>query len=489
MTSLRVLHQLLSAGSIITIYSDAEHIRDFVSEAERAIPGVEAAALCMEGSPGVAGIPGIASICKACPNSFSGAFGRDDTTCLLEERDDFACIPLKTLQRLYGFNVLKLDNRAIFNVYEDSFYNFSNTVAMCLENIEYRNNLEEQVTLRTRELERSKAYFQSLFEQIGDSLLLIDKDYTVERLNKAALDLVLPERLPAEGKKCHYLIHGKTDPCPWCPARAVFDTGVPGTSVVPYPDENDPVSWWNVSSFPVYDEKGRIVKILEAGRDITEIQALQHELELQVGTKELLLKEIHHRVKNSLNTVYSLLKVQLGTFSDENLQRALQVSLDRVRSIADIHRYLYQSDSHENVDFRAFVSEFIVYITQTYSSDGNIQIRHDIADVPLHIDISIPVSLIINELVTNALKYAFPAGRTGTVNIWIASLPDGEIELTVRDDGVGLPDLFDPEKSDTLGYRIVSGLVSQIGGSLDVASDEGTCVTIQFKNPEKTSRT
>jgi two-component sensor histidine kinase len=209
-----------------------------------------------------------------------------------------------------------------------------------------------------------------------------------------------------------------------------------------------------------------------------ELRTANAELRKSAEEKELLLREIHHRVKNNLNVVISLLRMQLSDVDDEKVRDALQVSMDRIRSMALVHQHLYQSENLNSIHFKGFIEEFIRDIAMTYETGNNVRINAGIEDMDLHIDSAIPVSLIINELVTNALKYAFPGGAEGTIDIKIRMLPEDAFELTVRDSGVGLPPDFSIEKAGTLGTKLVQGLTEQLEGELTFLKDNGTICRI-----------
>lgn len=207
------------------------------------------------------------------------------------------------------------------------------------------------------------------------------------------------------------------------------------------------------------------------------------ELEQTIADKELLLREIHHRVKNNFSMVTSLLRLQFGDFTDEHVRRAVGASIERISSMSLVHQFLYQSDTQSSIDFHSFVDHVIEELIASYGTGGNVDIVRDIGDVSVGINIAAPVSLIINELVTNALKYAFPENRGGTIRIETTRVPPEHTRLLVSDDGVGLPDSFDIDTSDSLGMQLIKRLTAQIQGTLDVWVEEGTTFVVTFPEP------
>lgn len=337
-------------------------MREFVCEALEGIPGIENSLLCIEGcSAGDAPERGAFRLCESCPNFDNGTYILRREECLYRQEGTYYVIPMKTVRKLYGFFVIKVRDKGLFQEFEPAVHNFANTVAMKIENAEHQKRLKEQVLQRTAELNTAN-----------------------EELSKRAEE------------------------------------------------------------------------------------------------KELLLREIHHRVKNNLNVVISLLQMQFGDFEDQNIQEALQVSMDRIRSMALVHQYLYQSEDQNSIDFKTFVEEFIRDISVTYETGGYIGIQAHVETPPVHIDSAIPVSLMINELITNAIKYAFPEGEKGTVTVDIRESTPGFIELRVSDDGVGLPEGFIIEDAETLGMKLLQGLTEQIEGKLALSGEDGTVCTIVF---------
>jgi two-component sensor histidine kinase len=250
--------------------------------------------------------------------------------------------------------------------------------------------------------------------------------------------------------------------------------------VIPYPDKDNPQRWYSFSAFPIFDDANRLVKILEAGREITELTTLQEDLRKLVEEKELLLRELHHRVKNNLNVVISLLSIQFGGLEDERIQKALRDTTDRISSMALVHKLLYQSRTQEYVNFRDFFSEFSKELTNSYAQLGMIQVVSRIDDVAFRMEKAIPVGLIVNELVTNALKYAFADGREGRIEFTVRETDPETVCISVADNGIGLSPGFDPAASQTLGMQLIHGLTGQIGGTVEIHQNHGTTFTITF---------
>ncbi len=197
--------------------------------------------------------------------------------------------------------------------------------------------------------------------------------------------------------------------------------------------------------------------------------------------KEALLKEIHHRVKNNLMVISSLLNLQSGALPNDHIRNAVKESQNRVMSMALIHQLLYQSEHFTGIDFREYLASLLDSLMKTYHKPGQ-DIRPVIqADpVKLDIDTAIPLGLITNELVTNALKYAFPDNRAGVLSVRLVSLSNQRFSMTVEDNGIGMPADFDPATAASLGLKLVRILARQIKADWKYTQGGGTAFTLFF---------
>ena len=212
----------------------------------------------------------------------------------------------------------------------------------------------------------------------------------------------------------------------------------------------------------------------------TELQQANEQIQGSLDEKEILLQEIHHRVKNNLQVISSLLGLQAGTVNDPEITAAFEESRNRVLSMALIHEKLYQSADMARVDLGEYVEHLVGQLGQSYQvADHPAAVRIDIEDISLDIDQAIACGLIINELVTNSFKYAFP-DQGGTIDISVQRNDRGEYVLVVADDGVGYPADLDVNSTQTLGLKIVNALTRQIRGRLQLSREDGTRATIAF---------
>ena len=216
--------------------------------------------------------------------------------------------------------------------------------------------------------------------------------------------------------------------------------------------------------------------------EIEERQQAEMQLAASLNEKEVLLKEIHHRVKNNLQVISSMLNLQSSTVSNESAIGVFQDSQNRVRSMALIHEKLYQSGNLARIDFVDYVNNLVGYLKRSYQTP-DVQITVLGEPIFLGIDTAVSCGLILNELVSNALKHAFPEGQSGDIVVELSNYQQQEISLHVSDNGIGLPPGLDYLNTASLGLQLVNSLVAQINGRLDLKTKDGTIYTITFSKP------
>jgi PAS domain S-box-containing protein len=233
---------------------------------------------------------------------------------------------------------------------------------------------------------------------------------------------------------------------------------------------------------PIFDGS-KVVEVSGIAHNITEKKHVQQRMEQSLKEKEILLKEVHHRVKNNMQVVSSILNLQSSYVSDEYALTLLKESQNRIKTMAYIHESLYQNKSFTSVNFSEYIQTLVNNIVQSYSaSQEKIQLSLDIEKITLSLDISIPVGLIINELVTNAIKHGFPDSQTGNITIHLKT-KNNFVFLELKDNGVGFASGVDFENSHSLGLQLVNTLIEQIEGKFEFesAKNVGTRVLITFK--------
>ncbi|SKB87518.1 histidine kinase dimerization/phosphoacceptor domain -containing protein [Dyadobacter psychrophilus] len=200
--------------------------------------------------------------------------------------------------------------------------------------------------------------------------------------------------------------------------------------------------------------------------------------------KDVLMKEIHHRVKNNLQVISGLLELQSKTLTDETAKEALREGRNRVRSIALIHQNLYQFENLSSIDLRQFINDLCKQVQSVFQRQKTIAVTVNVPELNLDIDSAVPLGLILNELLSNSFKYAFTEGKSGKIDIVMHTLEEGKYQLAYADNGPGLPVDFDVSKAKTLGLQLINDLARQMGGRVQYETRNGAAFTINFTNRE-----
>ncbi|MFA4825572.1 MAG: PAS domain S-box protein [Methanoregula sp.] len=233
-----------------------------------------------------------------------------------------------------------------------------------------------------------------------------------------------------------------------------------------------------------FEWKGK--PILQATvRDISEQKDAEDKIRASLDEKVLLLREIHHRVKNNLQIIISLVNLQMRQIDDKRLKQVMAETQNRVRAMSLVHEKLYQSEDISRIDLANYTRFLVTQLFSFYGVDTRqVTLNIDIGKIRLDINTAIPLGLIINELASNALKHAFPDGRTGTLSITVIE-KGTTLLLTVKNDGVGVPADFDWRNTESLGLRLVISLVEQLDGTIELDRSAGTGFTIVVKEKEQ----
>lgn len=244
---------------------------------------------------------------------------------------------------------------------------------------------------------------------------------------------------------------------------------------------NGQVKWVREKAYLEFDGAGNLLGGFGITQDITERKQAEQLLKASLSEKEVLLKEIHHRVKNNMQVISSLVSLQADELRDEAMRAVLQDVTHRVRSMAMVHEKLYQSGDLARIDFAEYAQSLLNYLWRAHGGVASgVRLALDMEPVSLSVNVAVPLGLILNELAGNALKHAFPDGTDGEVTVSLRSGPEGQVRLGVRDNGVGLPEGLDWKQARSLGLRLVQMLAGQLHAAVEVSSDGGTKFTITF---------
>jgi two-component sensor histidine kinase/AmiR/NasT family two-component response regulator len=369
-----------------------------------------------------------------------------------------------TLQRAkvtepYGYIVKPLEERELHSAIEISLY---------------KHRAEKKI-------KESEVRYRAIVESFDGFIYINTPDYVLKFLNKNIIDYI---RRDATGELCYKAIYGRESVCPWC----VSDLVMKGKTVRVERFNTRDDRWFYEVSTPINHADGFVSK-QSMIMDITERKESEEKLLNSLKEKEVMLSEIHHRVKNNLQIITSLLRLQSANIEDPKALNSFKVSQDRVNSMALIHEKLYRSKSLSRIDFEDYLIKLSTHLFQVYGvSRERININISAKDIWLGIDTAIPCGLIVNELISNSLKHAFPDERTGKIDINLLMNGNRSYKLVIKDDGKGLPENIDYKNTETLGLQLVNTLAKQLAGSIEMDSREGTEFTIRFEESNYKNR-
>ena len=246
-------------------------------------------------------------------------------------------------------------------------------------------------------------------------------------------------------------------------------------------DKKNITTWREIYLNPIYDEKGKVMEVSGIAHDISEKRQAEEKIVESLREKEILLKEVHHRVKNNMQVISSILNLQSSYVKDKNTLNILKESQNRIKSMAFIHESLYQTKDFSKINFSEYVTNLSRNLVHSYEvMEGKILLNLNVQNIFLNLDQSIPCGLIINELISNSLKYAFKGKKRGIITVEIKQKADN-IVMSISDNGAGLPKKIDFRNTDSLGLQLVVTLTEQIDGTISLDNKKGTKFTIRFK--------
>ncbi|MBC3874649.1 PAS domain S-box protein [Undibacterium flavidum] len=333
------------------------------------------------------------------------------------------------------------------------------------------------------ERKRLEERFRRVVESAPNAMVMVNSQGRIEMVNTQAemlfdysraemlgqlIEILVPERFRHDHPNKRQIFFGDLKSRPMGAGRDLFGRRKDGSE---FPIE--------IGLNPIETEDGMMV--LSSIVDISDRKQKEQRIQEALQEKDLLLGEIHHRVKNNLQVVHSLLSLQSSLIEDEAVKNMLMDSQNRIQSMALIHQTLYQSNNFARVDFGDFLEALIPSLMNSYAVSGKqIDLTIDASDVYLPINSAIPCGLLINELITNSLKHAFLERNDGEIRVIISEVDDNTVQLIVNDNGSGISAALDLEAIDTLGLRLVNLLSQQLNGDLQIQRSNPTQFSLRF---------
>lgn len=338
----------------------------------------------------------------------------------------------------------------------------------------------EELRVSEAEVERGKALYFDLYDLAPIGFCRLDDKDAIVDANLALASLLGVSRQELPGHLLSDYIDRDSQDVFYLNSRRLRQDKAKQTyELVLSPRQGEPV-WVLVQAAQGSDPEGLCLCRL-GFVDITDRKKAEMELVKSVEEKEILLREVHHRVKNNLTVISSLLNLQAGKIhSPEEATAAFSKSRDRIVAMALVHEELYASKDYTRVDMREFIRKLTRQLQEIYCPEEGICLHAEVGEVSLDVNQSIPCGLILNELITNSFKYAFPARDRGNVTVGLRSAEGNQMELWVCDDGVGLPHALAELEKQSLGLVLVRLLVEQLMGRLEINGDQGACFRVFF---------
>lgn len=330
----------------------------------------------------------------------------------------------------------------------------------------------------------NQAFLNAIIENIPNMIFVKDAaQLRFMRLNRAGEDLIGYSREDLIGKNDHdFFTKDQADFFTQKDRDVINTKSLLDVAEEPIQTQFKGERILHTKKIPICDSSGTPIYLLGISEDITERKQNENRIRASLKEKEMLLREIHHRVKNNMQVVSSLLSLQANKIKDEKALEAFTDSQNRVQSIALVHEILYQSENFSEIDLNAYLNNLVNQIRPIYAPlNTNVEVRINTHDVVLKIDHAVPVGLIATELLTNSLKYAFVEGRSLMIEMETQYCADNRISMMISDNGPGLPDGFDLRAAKTLGLNLINGLIiDQLEGNWEIKQEAGVTWVISW---------
>ncbi|MFQ5722491.1 MAG: sensor histidine kinase [Candidatus Aminicenantales bacterium] len=353
------------------------------------------------------------------------------------------------------------------------------------QRIEKLEKAKSELEIIKEQLRTEKAYFDQMFESSQEAVAMVDNKGLILRINKQFTQLFGYSPKEAVGKILDELV---APPNLLPEARSITRKIQKGRGLATEgvrQRKNGRLINVSIIGLPIIINNQQVGQYA-IYRNITDRLKMEEKLKASLQEKEVLLREIHHRVKNNMQIMASLFRLQSSRLKDKNLREFFNVGQNRIKSMALIHESLYRSSNLARIDFSGYVKKLTTHLLAMYSIEGKyVKLTTEVEDVYLDINRAIPCGLIINELVSNALKYAFPGNSKGEIVVRMFSDKGGKYKLIISDNGLGFPKNIDFRSTKTLGLQLVTDLVRQLDGHIQLEKDKGTTFKIEFEAKNK----
>ncbi|OUC14807.1 MAG: hypothetical protein B0A82_10815 [Alkalinema sp. CACIAM 70d] len=332
-----------------------------------------------------------------------------------------------------------------------------------------------------QELKHQQQLFQPLIEKLPDIIVRYDRQLRCIYVNPVVLQECGIEAAAMMGKHLSELMIPKQVCDLWTrELQRAFLQKEQGCFEFSY-QSHSTLQSYQVRVIPELGRRGEVESVMAVIHNVTAFKNKETQFFQALHEKEIFLQEIHHRIKNNMQMVSSLLNLQAGSTTSSSLIDSLSEAQSRIQAMALIHEQLYQSSTFSHINFRDYAEQLAYNLRQSFRQENHCLALHlDIADIDLAVDQAIPCGLIMNELITNAFKYAFPNQSAGEIHCIFQQDYNQMCRLTIADNGIGLPISVDIQRTDSLGFQLVIALVTRLRGTLEVDRSTGSRFVLQF---------
>lgn len=331
----------------------------------------------------------------------------------------------------------------------------------------------------------------SAIEQTADAVLITDREGTIEYVNAAFEEISGYTAAEAVGRKPSLLRSGQHRPEFFTTLWRTIVAGEPFRAVFVNRHKSGALVYEQKTITPIRDPSGAITHFVSTAKDVTERRKAEEALRLSLQEKEALLKEVHHRVKNNLQVITSLLRLETNRSGEPAARAVLKDMQGRIQAMALLHETLYRSGIFAWVDLGAYLKQLATRAFRAVAGQpGSTQLDLDLAPVRVDMDRAVSCGLLVNELISNCMKHAFPDGRPGRIRVELKPIAGGpQVRLSVSDTGVGLPADLEAKSGHSLGLQLASDLARQIGGRLEIEPGPGAVFAVTFAAADPTTAT
>ncbi|MBF0549213.1 MAG: PAS domain S-box protein [Deltaproteobacteria bacterium] len=339
------------------------------------------------------------------------------------------------------------------------------------------------------ELEKSRDKYYQLYDLAPVGYFTIGENGLIEEVNLAGAGLVGLDRSQLINQAFSRFLTKDGQDTWYFHRKRVIDTGTRQQTELAFQRKDGSVFFARADSIVANDDAGQgnqlktiISDITELKKEIQERRRAEEVIRRSLAEKEILLREIHHRVKNNLQIVAGLLEISKSKTQNQDMIDLFNEAHSRIHTMALIHSQLYQSECFDRIDMGRHLDQLVGYLLSTYGAKENhIRVLVEPSDVQLTLTQAIPCTLILNEVIVNALKHAFKDKQGGSITVSLTKAIDDLVRMTVKDDGVGLPISPEAEKPVSFGWEMISRLTAQLKGTIKVNQGQGTEVVVEFQ--------